>query len=378
MKVLHLISGGDSGGAKTHIFALMKGLEDTVQTKIICFIKDTFYEEAKEKGIDIEVYPQKSRSDMSVVQRLQEEIDREKYDLLHCHGARANFIAMFLKKKIRIPMVTTIHSDYQLDFKDNFYKNIIYTTLNKIALKKFDYYICVTESFRKMLVSRGFQKDLIYVLYNGIDLEEDQKILPKEAFLDRYKIHYNGEFLVGIAARMDKVKDHVTFVKGAREAIRSNPDILFLMAGEGDEKQHLMNLIKEYEIERHMIFLGFVRDKYSFFNAIDLNVLTSISESFPYVILEAASVKTPTIATDTGGISHIIDHGKNGYLFPVGQDQILAEDILSLYQNRDQLKEFGQKINQKVIENFSAQAMGKMQYDIYRQILQVEDRNENY
>ncbi len=69
IKVLHLISGGDTGGAKTHIFTLMKGLSGRVDTKIICFIKDTFYAEAREEGIDIEVYPQEKRSDLSVVSK---------------------------------------------------------------------------------------------------------------------------------------------------------------------------------------------------------------------------------------------------------------------------------------------------------------------
>ena len=84
---------------------------------------------------------------MSVISRLKTEIDKEDYDIIHCHGARANFIAMFLKNKINKPMITTIHSDYKLDFKDNFYKRIVYTPINSIALKRFDYYIAISRYF---------------------------------------------------------------------------------------------------------------------------------------------------------------------------------------------------------------------------------------
>ena len=101
MKVLHLISGGDTGGAKTHIISLLKGLNKLIDANVICFLEDTFYEDAKAAGISIEVYKQKSRSDMSVVKRLTEEIENKNYDIIHCHGARANFIAMFLKKKVK-------------------------------------------------------------------------------------------------------------------------------------------------------------------------------------------------------------------------------------------------------------------------------------
>lgn len=375
-KVLHLISGGDTGGAKTHIFTLMKGLSGKVDTKIICFIKDTFYDEAKERGIDIEVYPQEKRWDLSVVSKLSDEIKNGKYDLVHAHGARSNFICMFLKKKINVPMVTTVHSDYMLDFKDSFYKNLIYTSLNKMSLKKFDHYICVSDNFKKMLVDRGFDKNKIHVLYNGIDIDEKTLYIPKTAFLEKYKINYNGEFLVGIAARLDKVKDHETFIKACKETLEINPDIIFLIAGDGDEQKKLEEMAKSFGIEKNIYFLGFVRDKYSFFNAIDVNVLTSISESFPYVILEAARLSVPTVSTKTGGIPEIIKDDYTGYLFPVGNYKSLSRYILDLYDQRDKLKELGDNIKREVVERYSHLSMGERQKEIYDEIL-MGGKNEN-
>ena len=375
-KVLHLISGGDTGGAKTHIFTLMKGLSGKVDTKIICFIKDTFYDEAKERGIDIEVYPQEKRWDLSVVSKLSDEIKNGKYDLVHAHGARANFICMFLKKKINVPMITTVHSDYMLDFKDSFYKNLIYTTLNKMSLKKFDHYICVSDNFKKMLVDRGFDKNKIHVLYNGIDIDEKTLYIPKTAFLEKYKINYNGEFLVGIAARLDKVKDHETFIKACKETLEINPDIIFLIAGDGDEQKKLEEMAKSFGIEKNIYFLGFVRDKYSFFNAIDINVLTSISESFPYVILEAAMLSVPTVSTKTGGIPEIIKDDYTGYLFPIGNYKSLSRYILDLYDKRDKLKELGDNIKREVVEKYSHLSMGERQKEIYDEIL-MGGKNEN-
>lgn len=375
-KVLHLISGGDTGGAKTHIFTLMKGLSGKVDTKIICFIKDTFYDEAKERGIDIEVYPQEKRWDLSVVSKLSDEIKNGKYDLVHAHGARANFICMFLKKKINVPMVTTVHSDYMLDFKDSFYKNLIYTSLNKMSLKKFDHYICVSDNFKKMLVDRGFDKNKIHVLYNGIDIDEKTLYIPKTAFLEKYKINYNGEFLVGIAARLDKVKDHETFIKACKETLEINPDIIFLIAGDGDEQKKLEEMAKSFGIEKNIYFLGFVRDKYSFFNAIDVNVLTSISESFPYVILEAARLSVPTVSTKTGGIPEIIKDDYTGYLFPIGNYKSLSRYILDLYDKRDKLKELGDNIKREVVEKYSYLSMGERQKEIYDEIL-MGGKNEN-
>src|SRR5699024_441992 len=156
LKVLHLISGGDSGGAKTHLFALMKGFQrefsDRIAAEIVCFIHEPFYDEAKALGIPIEIYEQKSRTDLKVMDKIADKINRENYDLVHCHGARANFNSLFIRNKISVPMVTTLHSDYLLDFKGNFIKNMIFTPLNVFALKRFHHYIAITEDFKEMLV----------------------------------------------------------------------------------------------------------------------------------------------------------------------------------------------------------------------------------
>ena len=368
MKVLHLISGGDTGGAKTHIISLLKGLNKLIDADVICFLEDTFYEDAKAAGINIKVFKQKSRSDMSVVNRLVEEIEKENYDIIHCHGARANFIAMFLKRKVKLPLITTIHSDYKLDFKDNIYKKFVFTTLNTIALKIFDYYIAISDTFKGMLVERGFKKDEIFVAYNGIDLDVPPEFEGKDKFLKAYNIDYEDKMIVGIVARLDLVKDHETFIKAAKIVLKKNKNILFLIAGDGNEEQRLRDIVAEFKIEDNVHFLGFVKKPYSFFNSIDVNVLTSVSESFPYVILEGARMKKTVISTKVGGVSKLIQDDNNGYLIPIGDENALAEKIEILYSNKEKIKTMGQNLYQVVANNFSSDSMAQQHVKIYKEI----------
>lgn len=371
IKVLHLISGGDTGGAKTHIFSLMKGLKGLVQTKIICFIDDTFYRDALDQGIDIEVFPQKRRSDMSAVKKIADMVNNEGYDLVHCHGARANTIAIFLKRKINVPMLTTIHSDYLLDFKDTFYKDLIFTPINTFALKRFDYYVAVTENFKNMLVSRGFTEDKIYTLYNGIDMDMPSDILSKEEFLRKYGLEdkARGKFILGQAARLDNVKNVQMTIKTVKKIREHRDDFLVLIAGTGEEDDKLKAMVEEYGLEDNVAFLGFVKENLSFFNAIDLNLLTSLSESFPYVILEAAKMGKTSIATSVGGLGEMIRYGVDGYLVEVNDYRALAEKIEFLMDNREILDKFSKSINARVNENFSSKAMAKRQEEIYTDIL---------
>ncbi|MDO5725497.1 MAG: glycosyltransferase family 4 protein [Tissierellia bacterium] len=370
IKVLHLISGGDKGGAKTHIITLLKNLKSSCDAKIVCFIKDTFYDEAKASGIDIEIILQKKRTDLSIIKVLVEKINKEKYDIIHCHGARANFIGMFLKKKIDIPMVTTIHSDYLLDFKGSFYKNLIYTKLNEFSLKYFDYYIAVTEAFKNMLIDRGFNKEKIYTLYNGMDFTETMNMVDRDAFFKRYNIDLNNRFIVSLAARLDAVKNPQMLLKAAEKVLKTNKNILFLIAGDGEEMEIMKNKITEKNLGDNIKLLGFLKDPYSLFNVSNLNALTSISESFPYVIMEAARLKVPTISTNVGGIDELIEDGINGFLVDINDDEKMAEKILQAAASPQETKEMGEKIKYKVETEFSAPKMAERQVQIYKSILE--------
>ncbi|NLL81383.1 MAG: glycosyltransferase family 4 protein [Tissierellia bacterium] len=374
MRILHLISGGDTGGAKTHIISLVKGLSKLIDVKIICFIEDTFYEDAKKEGIDIEIFKQRNRSDMTVVNRLADLINDEEYDIVHCHGARANFIAMFLRKKIQIPMLTTVHSDYRLDFKDTLYKRIIFTALNKTALKRFNNFIAVSESLKNTLVERGFNSKEINVVYNGIDFESELEFTSREDFLAQYSIDFKEKNVVGILARLEEIKDHETFIKAADLVLKKRKDTIFLIGGEGKNKDKLENMTSSLGIDSNVYFLGFVKDSNSFMNSIDINVLTSISEGFPYVVLEGARMHKPMISTKVGGISKLVNNGSNGYLIDVGDYETLADKILYLLDNKELLKEMGTNIYEDAKKNFSYDSMAKTHLEIYNTILDKEDK----
>lgn len=368
MKVLHLISGGDTGGAKTHIINLLCGLKDKVEVKLVCFIDGPFAEDLKKHGIDVEVIEQRSRFDFSVVNKLKDLIESENYEIVHSHGARANLISYFLKKKVKAKFITTVHSDYLLDFKDNFYKNIVFTNLNKFALKRFDNYIAVSDSFKDMLVSRGFDKDKIFTIYNGIFLE-DRAIKDKESYLKEKNIAYKDKFIVGILARLDKVKDHETFLRAAREVLDKDKSVIFLIAGDGQDKEHLLSLRKELALEDNVYFLGNEEHPYDFLNAIDINVLCSLSESFPYVIMEGGSLKKATVASKVGGIPKIILDGETGKLFEKQDYKALAAHILDLKNNDDNRKKFGKNLYSRIIDNFTHIKMAEKHVDIYKKIV---------
>ena len=377
MKVLHLISGGDTGGAKTHVFALLSKLKDMADVKIVCFMKGVFWDELQDIDVKSELIEQKSRFDLSVVDRLV-EICSEGYEVIHCHGARANFIGTFLGKKVKIPMITTIHSDYLLDF-DGFYRKLVYTSLNVWALKKFKYYIAVSSNFKEMLVSRGFRPNSIHTVYNGMDYSGEMSYVSKEEFAARIGIEYNPDLTyIGLIGRHDFVKGHDVFIKSIRKVTDRFPDVRFIIAGTGENRDNLVKLAADEGVTDKLIFAGFVKDIYSFINFIDINTLTSRSESFPYVLMEGARMSKPTVCSRVGGIPDFVMDGKTGCLFTSENSEELADKLISLLENPETAEKYGKALHDLALEKFSDTALAKKHIEIYNAVIRDYKDDKKY
>ena len=154
MRILHLIGGGDVGGAKTHVISLVSRLKDYCEVKLVSFREGPFAEDCRAAGIDTVV--DESRSIGAAYRRLLKIVDEFHPDVLHCHGARANMMGVLMKWKRAIPTVTTIHSDYRLDYLGNLRKHLTFGVINRFCLRLMDYYTCVADRTARMMISRGF------------------------------------------------------------------------------------------------------------------------------------------------------------------------------------------------------------------------------
>ncbi len=154
MKVIHLISGGDSGGAKTHVHSLLQNLSRTIEVTMVCFMEGPFAQEARALGIHTVVLS--GRNLLRTYRTLKRMIREEGYQIIHCHGARGNMMGALLRRSTGVPVVTTVHSDWRLDYLGRPFSHLTYGTINTIALRLLDYRIGVSDAMTNLLISRGF------------------------------------------------------------------------------------------------------------------------------------------------------------------------------------------------------------------------------
>ena len=378
MKVLHIISGGDKGGAKTHMFALLDEQCKICDVTVVCLMRGVFYEEILERDVNVVLIEQKSRLDMSVVKKIARMVRDGGYDIVNAHGARANFIAQKLIGRIDAPVCTTIHSDYLLDF-DSPYKKLIYQTLNTSALKKIRYKIAVSDAFRDMLISRGFMPNDVLTVYNGMDFTAPIDPMPREEFAKQYGVPLeDGTVYIGIAARFDYVKGVDVFLRAAAEVLKARANVRFVVAGEGDDRAALEALAAELGISERVHFVGFVSPIYDLLGFIDINSLTSRSESFPYSILEGARAKKPTVAAAVGGIPTLIVDGETGATFPSEDHARCAEKFIELIDSPDLRERYGGAVYEKASTEFSNAALAAAYKRNYGEFIRKFRRKKRY
>lgn len=375
MKVLHIIGGGDVGGAKTHVLSLVKQLGDHIHVKLISLRPGPFADDARDMGIDVEVV--RSGNILKDIRTITTMVFTGEYNILHTHGAKANMIGVFVKKRTGIPVVTTVHSDYRLDYLHSVLKMYSFGLINTIALRLVDYYIAVSENFRDMLIKRGFAADRIHSVYNGIPFDNPIALMSRDEFCKKYKIELQpGDITIGILARLHPVKGHTVFLEAAAKVIREFPNTKYLIGGPGDDlKPTLEKKAEQLGIRDNVYFLGMVEEPFSFFDLIDINVLASYSESFPYVILEGARMKKATVSSRVGGLEDLFVQGQNGYLYTPGDSGALAEHLLTLLRDPLHRREIGEKLYETARERFSLEAMTQTQLGIYNSILSREAKN---
>lgn len=370
MKVMHLISGGDVGGAKTHVHTLLKELSKEIPALLVCFKGGPFAEEAKELGISVLVIEEGFRGTLA---KLSDIIRSDGYELLHCHGSKANMFGAILKKKLGVPVITTVHSDWKLDYMGRLAKRLTFGTINSVALRVIDDYVCVSGKMRETLIERGFPPQNTFLIANGLDYSDNAVSVEREEFLRKYGIPESA-VTVGIAARLSPVKDIGTLIDAFSEAAKTEENLWLLIAGDGEEAESLKDRASRSEAGERIVFAGWLSDTNSFYNAIDINALTSLSEGFPYSIVEGARMRCATVSSAVGGIPALIKNGVTGRLFTPGDGDTLAQILRELASDGSLRKKLGDSIYEAAKEDFSLDSMRRTQIGIYETVLRRSRR----
>ncbi len=371
-----MMGGGDVGGAKTHIMSLAKALMKNNEVCLVSFREGDFPREAMEQGIPVRIikYWNPFRAHKALLQLIREF----RPDVIHCHGSRANLMGAMVRRESGVPVITTVHSDYRLDYLGSPVRQCVFGTANAIALRRMDFYQPVADQMLTVLAERGFDPMRMFRIYNGMDFTARTEPFDRTVyFAEHWKFAVQPEDVVCcMAARLTAVKDIGTAIRAFVKARKQCPNLKLVIAGEGEERAPLEKLTRELHAQSDVLFAGWVSNVSDFFAASDINLLSSLSEGFPYSVLEGVREGCVTISTDVGGLSELIESEENGFIFNPGDVDKLAECIVRLTQDDALRRTFAQRLYEKACDTFSLQNMCAVQEENYRRALARFHRDE--
>ena len=232
-------------------------------------------------------------------------------------------------------------------------KKILRREINAVFSDKI---IAVSKAVRRSMIAGGTKPQEIAVVYNGIERIPIPSAEEKAALLSSFG-GKAGEKAVGMVARLEEVKDHETFLLGAKKLLDKRQDVRFYIVGDGSLRKQLEQKAAALGIREHVTFTGFLQDVEKIEAALDIAVITSRAEALCLSILESMIAGIPAVGTDSGGVAEVIRHGENGFLIPVGDSDALAERLDELLADDAKRSAFGAQAKKDAEATFLAEQM---------------------
>jgi glycosyltransferase involved in cell wall biosynthesis len=207
-------------------------------------------------------------------------------------------------------------------------------------------------------IAQGVARDKLRVIYNGVDPD---RFAPAERETLRP--------LVISTARIDPLKDIETFLRMAALVRASNPETRFAVYGSVPDRgyyEKCLALRSELGLDEVVDIGSEAANVVEAYQMATVVALTSVSEAFPYSVLEAMSCGKAVVATDVGGVREALE--SNGTLVPPRDPEALASEVRRFLDDPVLRAEFGKRARATVIEKFRTDHTIARYLEVYREL----------
>jgi len=360
---LHIISGNDNGGGGNHVLNICNKCNENFENIIGCVGEGPLYSKAKTIDVSYKLFTNKLNN-MEIVNF----INQNSINIVNFHGAKPFLMHLVLKRKIKVPTVAVVHSDFRYDFLNNKVKYFILTPLSILGLKSFNNYICVSNNLKDLLEQRKFKGNKA-VVNNGIDIKKVNVVTSAEDMRNNLKLNPQ-DFVYVMVARLHPIKNHREVILAFSKLTQKFHDVKLLLVGDGELRPQLEKLIVHLKLENKVTMVGNVKNPIDYINASNVSVLASLSEGGapPLTVLESGILKIPTIYTEVGDLQCILDEN-SGYKIENQNNENIYKAMKVAYLDANNLKVKGENLYNIVVKKFTIEKFWESYYRIYKKIL---------
>ena len=332
IRVFFLIRSLEVGGAERQLFEIVRGLDkETFDVTVATFYDggELRHEMEGVERVRLLTLGKKGRWDLfPFLRNLWAAVRRGRPDILFGYMSPANELGWAMGRMVGARVVWALRSsDVNFSYYD--WMPAFLYRLGALLSGRADLIIANSIAGKRSHGDSGYSTDRMMVIHNGIDTTAYRP--DREASL-RLRSEWNiraDEKLIGIAGRLDPMKDHPTFLRAAAILSRERPRCRFVCVGGGPEPyaRKLRDLGESLGLD--VLWAGARKDMPAIYNALDLACCSSDSgEGFPNVVAEAMACSVPCVATDVGDLSLLV--GDTGVIVPPGDPLAFAAGMRTL------------------------------------------------
>ena len=359
-KVLHLITRLDRGGSAQNTLDTCTGLSHQYRTTLIHGPSDESamtaeeqnavdraVQKARDRGVTVICLPTLIRRidpvfDGKALWALFRIIRQQSPDIVHTHTSKAGVLGRWAAFAAWVPHI--VHTPHGHVFYGHFGQiaTRIFLLTERLSARITHQLIALTEQEKHDHIALGvLPKDGITVIHSGVPVN---RFLHAAVNIDDKKRALGLPLdapVVGTVGWLLPIKDPATLLKSMTIVWRRHPNVQLVYVGKGDLEVDLKTHALEAGVQDRVHFLGWRNDIHEILPIFDIFALPSRNEGMGRVIVEAMAAGKPVVASRTGGIPDLVEHGRTGWLVPPGDHHALGEALLDSLDHPDRAKQMG-------------------------------------
>jgi len=376
MKILYAITKSNWGGAQRHVYDLAVAMKTVGHEVFAAVGGEGLLKEKLEKagiytysigalGRDISV-----SKDAGSFKELYSIIKEKRPDVLHLHSTKMTGLGSAAGRLLGVKsIIQTIHG-WAFNEDRQWYERLAIRISSWMTMVLCHATVLISKREYDQATRFPFVKKKLKLIALGIKPPVFMSIDgAKQLFAKKISMEFNEfdkKIIVGTIAELHRNKGLPYLVKTATKVIENHPNSLFIVVGEGEERQQLEKEIGNLGLENTIKLLGYVENSSEYLKAFSIFVLPSIKEGLPYTILEAGSASLPVIATIVGGIPEIITDMKSGILVQPKNPKELAHAISFMIEHPEERRAYSSALHEKVLKDFSLEEMIAKTENVYK------------
>jgi glycosyltransferase involved in cell wall biosynthesis len=312
-------------------------------------------------GVPVTELNQRNAYDLPALLSIIKYIRRHKIDIIHTHLLASDFLGRIAGSLTGRPVVSTIHNSRADLDNEPMRRQWMEQWTGRFMARRL---IVVSEMLREETTQWfGVPSRKVVAIPNGVDTEAFRRGPEFDSAAVKRDMVSGGEYvMVTNLARWVPQKGLSHLIDAARIVTDARPDVRFLLLGHGDLHAELEAQAETLGIADKVILGGFLYNVSDVLAASDVFVLSSLWEGLPLALLEAMAAGCPAVATDVGGVSHVLQHGATGLVVPPADSGALAAAILECVNNPAQARERGAAAQAWVTQRYGMRAWaGKLE-----------------